>query len=92
MNLEDYTTEQLKAELKRRAALRRDQVAKERNSAATCRNCKHYCTINRGGHAIDPNVVTKWMSHCCPFAPYKNNGTRFRSLLGHESCEHFERK
>ena len=42
MELKDYTTEQLKAELKRRSELKRAQKAEEMRKAERCRNCK-YC-------------------------------------------------
>ena len=41
MTLQDYTTEELRAELKRRAELARAQKAKEMKTALRCRNCKH---------------------------------------------------
>lgn len=42
MELKDYTTEELKAELKRRVELAKAQKAKEMKIALRCRNCK-YC-------------------------------------------------
>ena len=40
MELKDYTTEQLKAELKRRAELAKSQKAEEMKNYQRCRNCK----------------------------------------------------
>lgn len=41
MELKDYTTEELKAELKRRVELKKAQKAEEMKTAKRCRNCKH---------------------------------------------------
>lgn len=45
MELKDYTTEELKAELKRRAEVRKAEKAKDMKTAKRCRNCK-YCVEN----------------------------------------------
>ena len=45
MELKDYTTEELKAELKRRVEVRKAQKAEEIKTAKRCRNCKH-CSSN----------------------------------------------
>ena len=42
MELKDYTTEELKAELKRRAEVKRALKAEETKNAKRCRNCE-YC-------------------------------------------------
>ena len=41
MELKDYTTEQLKDELKRRVELAKAQKEEEFKTALRCRNCKH---------------------------------------------------
>lgn len=41
MELKDYTDEELKAEIKRRAEIRRAQKEEEMKKALRCRNCKH---------------------------------------------------
>ena len=41
MELKDYTTEELKAELKRRTEIAKAQRAEEMKTALRCRNCKH---------------------------------------------------
>lgn len=41
MELKDYTTEELKAELKRRTEIAKAQKAEEMKTALRCRNCKH---------------------------------------------------
>ena len=45
MELKDYTTEQLKAELKRRVEEKKARKAEEMKAALRCRNCKH-CAPN----------------------------------------------
>lgn len=45
MELKDYTTEELKAEIKRRAEIRRAQKEEEMKKALRCRNCKHCKTV-----------------------------------------------
>lgn len=42
MELKDYTTEELKAELKRRTELAKAQKAEEMKNAVRCRNCKFF--------------------------------------------------
>lgn len=92
MNLQDYTTEQLKEELKRRTAEAKAKKKQERESSPTCRNCKHYCTVDGYGNKIDPKSIKPWSAHCCPFVTYKNNPQRFRQLNDCHTCEHFDRK
>lgn len=45
MALKDYTIEELRAEIKCRAAISRAQKAEEMKTAKRCRNCKH-CAPN----------------------------------------------
>lgn len=54
MELKDYTTEELREELKRRIAIAKEQKAREREQAERCRNCKHLIIDNRhiGGGCI----------------------------------------
>ena len=42
MELKDYTTQELKEELKRRVELAREKRAEEMKNAARCRNCKFF--------------------------------------------------
>ena len=57
MDLTDYTTEQLKAELKRRVELTKAQKAEEMKTAKRCRNCKHCIP--------DPNVPSWCYGNYC---------------------------
>lgn len=50
MELKDYTTEELKAELKRRIEEKKAQKAEEMKTALRCRNCKH-CIPNPNVHS-----------------------------------------
>lgn len=51
MELKDYTTDELREELKRRIAIAKEQKQLEREQAERCRNCKHLIEnkINVGG-------------------------------------------
>ena len=51
MELKDYTTKELREELKRRKLLAREKKQLEREQAERCRNCKHLIEnkINIGG-------------------------------------------
>lgn len=60
MTLQDYTTEELKAELKRRA----DLAKAERNKIKRCRMCKHCGEIAYFGN---PTNNTIGNSHPCRF-------------------------
>lgn len=44
MELKDYSTDELKAELKRRLELAKAQKAEEMKNAVRCRNCKFFVT------------------------------------------------
>ncbi len=46
MELKDYTTDELREELKRRVAIAKEQKALEREQAEVCRNCKN-CFIQK---------------------------------------------
>lgn len=46
MELKDYTTEELREELKRRIVIAKEQKSKEREQKPICDNCKH-CIIQK---------------------------------------------
>lgn len=48
MELKDFTTEELREELKRRIAIAKEQKAREREQKPICDNCKH-CIIQKAG-------------------------------------------
>jgi hypothetical protein len=76
MELKDYTTEQLKAELKRRVELAKAQKAEEMETALRCRNCKHcaphpqgwdfyHCAVRTWGKKIVRNYCVKPSQKAC---------------------------
>ena len=84
MELKDYTTEILKAELKRRTELAKAQKAEEMKKALRCRNCK-YC---------EKSSVSSWSSTYKCMA--RTWGTKYpRNYIvspSRKACEKFERK
>ena len=82
MILKDYSTEELKAELKRRAELRKAQKAEEMKTAKRCRNCKH-CVIN-----------LRWTrQHLCMARTWgKEHPRHYVVPTSKPACELFERK
>ena len=85
MELKDYTTEELKAELKRRTA---EEKAKKA-SILRCRMCKHWGEIDYQGY---PTNYTFGNNRSCRFFKTKN-GKYYRCHRASKlACEHFERK
>lgn len=85
MELKDYTTEELRAELKRRAA---EEKAKK-ESVLRCRMCQHWGKINYWGEPVDYNYGP---AQPCKFFKTKN-GKHYRCHNASQlACEHFERK
>lgn len=82
MTLQDYTTEELRAELKRRAELARAQKAEEMKTALRCRNCTH-CMPN-----------PQWtMQYLCMARTWGKKISRHYTVsLSKPACELFERK
>lgn len=86
MELKDYTTEELKEEIKRRAELARKQKAEEMKTALRCRNCKHcvpdtrYSSWCRGNYICNIRTWGKTFKHNYCVKPSTN------------ACEKFERK
>lgn len=79
MTLQDYTTEELKSELKRRS----DLVKSERMKVKRCRMCKHWGEIN---------YWDKDLSGAKPCKFFKTkNGKNYRCHAPSQpACEHFE--
>ena len=82
MELKDYTTEQLKAELKRRVEEKRAQKAEEMKTAIRCRNCKH-CTQHPHGFNCYHCAVRTWG---------KKIVRNYCVTLSQKACDKFERK
>lgn len=85
MELKDYTTEELRAELKRRNA---EEKAKK-DSVLRCRMCKHWGAINYYGDRV---LYAVGNNRPCEFFK-TNNGQHYRCHNASQlACEHFERK
>jgi hypothetical protein len=82
MELKDYTTEELKAELKRRAELAKAQRAEEMKTAMRCRNCKH-CA---------PNPRLNYQKICLARTWGKKYPRNYTVSPSKQACEKFERK
>lgn len=79
MDITEYTTEQLKAELKRRAELKRQQ----RQTIPHCRDCKHL--VEEPKHW--------WVSRTCAVRTFKRKGRECHYMvqLGQKACDKYER-
>lgn len=90
MTLQDFTTEELKAELKRRSDLAKD----ERVKVKRCRMCKHWGEINYWGKYLSGEQL-EWLRRIggakpCIFFKTKN-GKNYRCHAPSQlACEHFE--
>lgn len=84
MELKDYTIEELRAEIKRRAAISRAQKAEEMKNAKRCRNCK-YCASQQ---------LSKWTrSYLCMARTWgKKYPRNYTVSLSRKACDKFERK
>ena len=82
MELKDYSTEELKAELRRRVEEKKAQRAEEMKTALRCRNCKH-CVVK-------PNWVRQ---HICMARTWGKKYPRHYTVSpSRPACEKFERK
>ena len=86
MELKDYTTEELRAELNRRNA---EEKAKKA-SILRCRMCKHWGKISYWGRPIDYIIGGNNLS--CIFFKTKNGKCYRCHRASQLACEHFERK
>ena len=85
MTLQEYTTEELKSELKRRYDL--DKV--EKNKIKRCRMCKHWGEITYFGTPTNNDTIFG-LRRCCTFFKTKNNSYYKTHLSSKIACEHFE--
>ena len=81
MTLQDYTTEELRAELKRRIDLAKAEKAKVKR----CRMCKHWGEVDYFGISY---IFTP--STSCKFHKTKNGKYYRRHAPSQRACEHFE--
>ena len=86
MTLQDYTTEELRAELKRRSDLAKAEKAKVKR----CRMCKHWGGITYCGNP-NPGFVFG-INRYCQFFKTKS-GKYYKVHSPYQlDCEHFEEK
>ena len=86
MELKDYTTEGLRAELKRR----NDKERAKKASVLRCRMCKHWGAIDYWGNP--KNYPYYGRTQPCKFFKTKN-GKNYRCHNASQlACENFERK
>lgn len=86
MEIKDYTTEELKVELKRRAEIAKSKKEEKMKMALRCMNCKH-CVQN-------PKVPSWCRGHymICEVRTFGKKTVRHYSVrLSDKSCEKFER-
>lgn len=87
MTLQDYTTEELRAELKRRIDLAKAEKAKVKR----CRMCKHWGEINYFGERPN-NGILYGFNRCCKFYKHKT-GKYYKCHSPYQlACENFEEK
>ena len=87
MTLQEYTTEELKAELKRRYDLAKAEKAKVK----ICRMCKYWGAVTYSGEPVTPNHLLG-ISRCCIYFHTKT-GKRYKwHWPSQPACEHFEEK
>lgn len=85
MTLQDYTTEELKAELKRR----NDLAKVDRAKVKRCRICKHWGEINYFGN---PSNGIYGLNRCCKFFKHKTGKYYKVHSPSQLACENFEEK
>ena len=87
MDLKDYSTKELRAELKRRS----DLAKAEKNKIKRCRMCKHWGEIIYFGGKPNDEIYYG-INRCCKF--FKNKtGKYYKTHRPYQlACEHFEEK
>ena len=86
MMLQDYTMEELRAELKRRNAL----AKAEKSKIKRCRMCKHWGEVTYSGEPTNGYVLG--INRCCKFFKHKT-GKYYKAHSPYQlACEHFEEK
>ena len=84
MTLQDYTTEELRAELKRR----NDLAKAEKSKIKRCRMCKHWGEVNYFRKPNDSSVFG--INRCCKFFTNKTGKYYKCHSQSQLACEHFE--
>ena len=85
MELKDYTTEELRAELKKRS----DEEKAKKASILRCRMCKHWGKVNYWGDYVGHSNGD---SRPCKFWKTKNRKYHRCHKASELACEHFERE
>ena len=90
MSLQDYTTAELKAELKRRADLAKTEKARVKR----CRMCKHWGVVDYTGKPLSESEI-EWRkklnySKPCKFFLCKSGKYFLSHVPSQPACEHFE--
>lgn len=86
MELKDYPTEELKAELKRRT----DLAKAEKSKVKRCRMCKHWGEITYFGSPN--NGIVCGFNRCCKFFKTKS-GKYYKAHSPYQlACENFEER
>lgn len=88
MELKDYSTEEIRAELKRRG----EELKAEKAKVKRCRMCKHWGEITHIGTPVTENTIISGLSRCCKFFPSKTVRYYKYHLSSQLACEHFEDK
>lgn len=92
MELQDYTTEELKSELKRRYEL----VKQEREKVNRCRKCKYWGTVDYCGKPFDGFGWSKhqllYNARPCPMWKTKNGKYCRMHSPYQKACKFFESK
>lgn len=86
MELKDYSTEELKAELKRRS----EEVKTKREAIPRCRMCSHWGEVDYWGNPLEKSEYSN--STSCLFFKTKNGKYYKCHEASQRACEHFERK
>ena len=87
MELKDYTTEQLRAELKRGS----DKIKAEKAKVKRCRMCKHWGEITYSGMTpVEGQLLG--LNRCCKFFKHKTGKYYKVHNPSQNACEHFEEK
>ena len=87
MELKDYSTEEIRMELKRRAK----ELKAEKDKVKRCRMCRHWGEITYWGKPVTDTTLTGG-SKCCKFFPNKTGKYYKCHLPSQLACEHFEEK
>lgn len=88
MGLKDYTTEELRAEISRRYAIRKA----ERDSVKRCRQCVHFGEITYFGKDVKEDWQRGRLHTCCKFHKTKNGKYYKVHNPSQPACEYFELK